>query len=941
MIIKNQKYFFNLLNNSIVLKYFNTLYLFTIITKKKVKKSMNKFNSTAFFIFGIPLLGYTFDNYSLLISYDFFSTLIKKNLPLLNYITELNTRQITWNTFNYTEQFKKINWTLLKQFNYFNGAIFFTFNSELKFYNNHEYVAILKLTKNLKSSNTLNTSNYYFFIGRHYNKFLKPLQKKNFLNLFNYLINKNSQKIFFKFKKFTNFKTISYWQSFFYELDDIPTKLNNIFILNEFAKFHTNSFFKIKPLFIESNTQKNIFITKTDSLERNLKNFFYFNTITNSFLFPYYFETKTISEEQLNLFNCSILNSKLNLNLWNSRFFQYNLYTNFFFFKKFLNFHLINLTKNEKVFFKNYLNPQSNFYFLKTYNNCKHALRIDIRNMFLSHQRFKKYVFENNFNQICTIEKPISLREYQSYFELKKKQKSLIPLFQKELFSCLNYKSKIFYYFQKKKKINKLLIVFNKINTFKILKKLTGSNKINFCFKNKKILLNKKLFFIPNQKILLSNIQKTIKIEQTEFLKRKVSGYQYPDIVRETLIKKLLLYNPNNKMQSKLTRVSKIIGLKYSIYLHMKQNINLQHTFFNNYLKLINLILFENKENVYFQSMQQQFFFSSLQPNFFIKLTKKEFENGLKKSEEDLIKEKQNLEINGIDQFDTNNNKINFENSYQINLDLQSKHIQYLISKIFKLNLTIDFKENSKLIFFDKQSKIINSKKKVFDVKLTSVNSKKFYFQPYVEEIFETKTPFLYLNNLLENQKDFYNKFYYKNELKKNLKNQKKLINPIILLEYSLEKFNKILSTNLIFKKILLNFESNTLTKLPLIYKEEKNFTRVNNNFAQFKSLKKDIHLYESILKKKISYLTQVFFLLLIATKLNNLRKVYQDAINLALESFLSELKVESLIDLKEAEYKGIIESKKIKFKNLVGGNFFLNKFSKTILLLKNSKKTI
>ena len=53
MIIKNQKYFFNLLNYSIILKYFNTLYLFTIITKKKIKRSMNKFNSTAFFIFGI------------------------------------------------------------------------------------------------------------------------------------------------------------------------------------------------------------------------------------------------------------------------------------------------------------------------------------------------------------------------------------------------------------------------------------------------------------------------------------------------------------------------------------------------------------------------------------------------------------------------------------------------------------------------------------------------------------------------------------------------------------------------------------------------------------------------------------------------------------------------------------------------------------------------
>ncbi len=938
MIIKNQKYFFNLLNDSIILKYFNTLYLFTIITKKKIKKSMNKFNSTAFFIFGIPLLGYTFDNYSLLISYDFFSTLIKKNLPFLTYITELNTRQITWNTFNYTEQFKKINWTLLKNFNYFNGAIFFTFNSELKFYNNNEYIAILKLKKNFKSSKTLNSLDYYFFLGRHYNKFIKPLKKKNFLNLFNYLINQNSQKIFFKFKKFNNFETISHWQSFFYELDDIPTKLDNIFILNEFSKFYTNSFFTIKPLFIGSNIQKDNYITKNEILEKNIKNFFYFNTITNSFLFPYYFETKTISEEQLDLFNFSILNSNFNLNLWNSRLFQYNIYTTFSFFKKCLNFHLITLTKNEKNFFKTSLHPQYNLFFFKTYNDCKQALRIDIRNLILSHQRFKKYVFENNFNQICTIEKPISLREDQPYFGLKKKQKSLIPLFQKELFSCLHSKSKLFYFFQKKKKINKLLILFNKINTYKIIKKLNNSTKLNFYCKNEKILLNKKLVFIPNKTILLSNIQNTIKIEQTEFLKRKVSGYQYPDILRENLNKKLIFYNPN-QIQSKSILVSKIIGLKYSIYLHIKQSLNLQHTFFNNYLKLINLILFETKEHFHFKSMQQQFFFSSLQPNFFIKLTKKEFENGLKKLDEELVKEKQNLDINGIYKSENNNNTINFENYNQTSLDLQSKQIQHFIAKFLSLNLPLKFNENSKMISFDKKSTIIDLKRKRFDEKLISFNSKKFYFQPYVEEIFETKTPFLYLNNLLENQKDFYNKFYYKNELKKNLNNQTKLVNPLVLLNYSLEKFNTILSTNFIFKKILVNFESNTLIKLPLIYKEEKNFTRVNNNFAQFKSLKKDIHLYESILKKKISYLTQIFFLLIIATKLNNLRKVYQDAINLALESFLSELKVESLIDLKEAEYKGIIESKKIKFKNLAGGNFFLNKFSKTILLLKNSKK--
>jgi len=94
----------------------------------------------------------------------------------------------------------------------------------------------------------------------------------------------------------------------------------------------------------------------------------------------------------------------------------------------------------------------------------------------------------------------------------------------------------------------------------------------------------------------------------------------------------------------------------------MKQSLNLQHAFFNNYLKLINLILFETKEHLHFKSMQQQFFFSSLQPNFFIKLTKKEFENGLKKLDEELVKEKQNLEINGISKLENNNNTINFEN---------------------------------------------------------------------------------------------------------------------------------------------------------------------------------------------------------------------------------------------------------------------------------------
>lgn len=946
MTIKNQKHFFNLFNDFIVLKYLNTIYLFATITKKKIKKSVNKFNSTSFFIFSIPFVGYAFDNHLLLFSYDFFNNLIKKNLPTFNYITDLHTRQITWNTFNYTEQFKKINWTLLKKFDYFNGAIFLTFNSDIKFYTNNEYLGILKLTKNCESSlmNNLDFSEYYFFIGRHYNKFLKPLKKKNNFNLVNQiLINKNSQKIFLKFKKFNNFKKIHFWQSFFYELDDIPIKLNSIFVFNEFSKLNINSFSKEtsifltesppQPLFIENfPTKKNkIFINKNTILETNIENFFYFKTTNNCFLFPYCFDTKTVNEKQINKFIFNISHSKFISPLWNSRAFQYSIYNTFSFFRKFINFQLINLTENEKIFFKNFLNLQSNETILKTYINCKHAFRVDIRNLILSNQRFEKCLFDNHFNQIPTIEKQISLREYQPHFRLKKKQKSLIPLFQKEFFSFLNYKPKIFYNFQKKKNFNKLFITFNTKNNFETKKKSNNFNQINCYSEKNKFLLKKNLFTIPSRTIIFFNIKNSIRIEQTEFLKRRLSGYKYPDISRENLNKKLIIHHPNNIAQSKLIKSIKIIGLKHIIYLKFKQLINLQNTFFNNYLKLINSKSFENRDNIHFKSIQQQFFFNSLEPNFFIKLTKKEFESGLKKLEENLAKEKQNLEENVKTKLQ-NNDKINLESNNKINLELNYKKIQNYILNFLYFNLPMKLENNSESVSYQEPLKIFDFNSKIF-------NSKKKNFQPYVEEIFETKTPFLYLNHLVENQQDFNTQFYYQNELKSNFKDHEKLLQPITFLENYLEKIQQILSNKFIFKNILLHFESNNKIKLPLIYKEENNFTRLNHNFAQFKSLKKDIHLYESIDEKKISYLTQIIFLLVIAKKLDSLRKVYQDAINLALESFLSELKVESLIDLKEAEYKGIIESKKIKFKNLAGGAFFLNKFSQTLLLLKNSKK--
>ena len=218
---------------------FSILYNLLIFSKKRFKYNFINFPSDLFFILLLPLVGYILDKNFFLYNNSNSEFFFKKTLPGLNNFNIIISSNLSWETFNYTEYFKKINWVKLKKLNYFDNSIFVSFNSNL--YNRYFYIGtqipnktyiepnelmklvnenkstnnnIFLLTKNIQNRKQNKKLNKYIISGRFFNQFFKPYiyNKKN--NIFykynsnNLICNNNNVKI-------NNFKRLKNWQLFF------------------------------------------------------------------------------------------------------------------------------------------------------------------------------------------------------------------------------------------------------------------------------------------------------------------------------------------------------------------------------------------------------------------------------------------------------------------------------------------------------------------------------------------------------------------------------------------------------------------------------------------------------------------------------------------------------------------------------------------------------
>nr|UFQ87354.1 ATP-dependent zinc metalloprotease FtsH [Ulva torta] len=929
LIYKDKK--FNLLQ---LLKQLSIIYNLLIFSKKRFKNDFTNFPSNLFFIILLPLLGYTLDKQKFFSNnINNFESFFYKTLPGINNFNRLNLSNLTWETFNYTEYFKKINWNNLKQLSYFDSSVFISFNSNL--YNNKFYISTYT-NNNLKNqikvdinNSNIEKSKYlnkYFISGRQFSTFFKPdlFNQNNFLLLDN---KKNSNNFIIRNNNFrnNNFINLKYWNYSFYELDNIPSKLNNIF----YSYNNYDNYIIKKNNLIEKRKNKNLYLTKP-----LFNNLFYYKKINlikkNNLVFSKNF--KTIIEKKNNILNFEIGNKKITYDLYNFRFFHYKIYNKLFLFKNFLKYQINNFDNNKslnsfydfiinqnlnKPIKKNIISNNNKFINIvknKKEPNWKNLLRKDLKNLgsnksenFIYYNKFiikypnlnnnlsyleeqlppflnnqptfflKKHIVENNKILKNKIKIPISIKSRENkniiikknnnfinklndknikYSSLKIKPQNsnflgfgsyLTKIPRNKKYSFLYYfEREFFYYLESLTQKNK-----SKINT-----SFYNYNILSFIFngKNNNLLMNinedkliKGNYINYNNSILLKN--RIIESNST-LLKRKLSGYLYPD----TNKKNIIFINKLDLMNNSFIQIK---GPKNLIYNKFKK--------FSN-----NLFFLYSKKNTI---------------NFNIE------ELNLNKRNNLYLKNKKNLTKN-LNFFGTKKMDFGLGFSYNTNNNLE-------IIEIDKSN----YQPNLSLVYSKQR---LDSKSP-------------FSWQyPIKEDLLLNNNN--YFHSLLVNKNN-----YYSNSLKKNL--QRKTY-------YSENNKNYLLEV----------CDFNEIPLVPISYKSyfkyNKNYNNLNSYYSNFiKNFNNlfNTDLYELVSLKQWSLLTQISFLLIFLNFINNLKENYGESFLTAFKTFFNNFEFNALINFK-IEVGKTIKSKKIKFNDLIGGKFFLQEFNQTILLLRNSK---
>ena len=253
------------------------LFLVFLSIKDYWRSRIKSINYNLLYIPLLPVFGYLLDSGKLPVSYLRWNDYFASTLPGLKVIP-YNYNQTTWKTFNYTNQFKKINWSYLEKIYFVEDSIVFAFHPSLEIYKKQSYLGIysvdnhfyhkgktfllcnskgklltpssvtsistpdnpLSLVSKAKESSiakeeaktkssvlndrfetqeqkTFINKRSFFLTGRHFHSFFRhsPELKNTWLH------NSNPKK--------SLFKKLSYWHTSFEEFDDIPTKLNAVF----------------------------------------------------------------------------------------------------------------------------------------------------------------------------------------------------------------------------------------------------------------------------------------------------------------------------------------------------------------------------------------------------------------------------------------------------------------------------------------------------------------------------------------------------------------------------------------------------------------------------------------------------------------------------------------------------------------------------------------
>nr|YP_009927343.1 ATP-dependent zinc metalloprotease FtsH [Ulva compressa]ARO34841.1 ATP-dependent zinc metalloprotease FtsH [Ulva compressa] len=934
-----------------LLKQLSIIYNLLIFSKKRFKNDFTNFPSNLFFIILLPLLGYTLDKQKFLsTNINNFESFFYKTLPGLNNFNKINLSNLTWETFNYTEYFKKINWNNLKQLSYFDSSVFISFNSNL--YNKKFYISTYnsfsnKIELNINNINIEKSKNLnkYFISGRNFSTFFKPylFNKNHFVSLDN-KNNYNNLIVKDDYCKNNDFLNLKYWQYSFYELDNIPLKLNNIFY--SYTNYDNNTHTKKNNL-TEKRKSKNIYLTQP--LFNNLFYYKKFNSIKKSNL-VFSKNFKTIIEKKNNILNFEIGNKKVTSNIYNFRFFHYKIYNKLFLFKNFLKYQINDFDNNKLstsfydfIITKNHLfdkkikksisltdNKFISILKTKKEPNWKNLIRKDLKNLgstknknFIYYNKFITKNFNNNNNlSNLLLVNPLSIQK-----QVEQKEEKL-PSFLNTTF-----------YF-KKHIIENNEILKNKIKTPISIQSRENKNAI---IKKNNNFINK----INDKNIKLKSFK--IKNQQSNFL--SFGSY--------------LTKIPRNKKYSFLYYFER--EFFYYLELLTQKNKSKINTSFYNYNNNILCFIFNNKNNYLLNNLNEETVikgnFNSTYYKNIILLKNKIFE-----SNSNLLKRK----VSGYLYPDTQKKNIIFINKLDLfnNSFIQIKGPKNLIYNKFKNfsnNLFFLYNKKSSVSFnieelnFNKKSNLYLKNKKNLTKNLNFFGNKtmdfglgfsynknniletveidKSNYHPnlsliYSKQRLDSKSPFSWQypikEDLLLNNNNYFHSLVV-NKKKNNYNLKKRSTNK-----------NKLYDIN---KNYLLEVcDFNEIPLLPISYKSyfkyNKNYNNLNIYYSNFiKNFNNlfNTDLYELVSFKQWSLLTQISFLLIFLNFINNLKENYGEFFLTAFKTFFNNFEFDALMNFK-IEVGKTIKSKKIKFNNLVGGKFFLQEFNQTILLLRNFK---
>nr|YP_009633163.1 ATP-dependent zinc metalloprotease FtsH [Ulva lactuca]QBS48021.1 ATP-dependent zinc metalloprotease FtsH [Ulva lactuca] len=916
-----------------LLKQLSIIYNLLIFSKKRFKNDFTNFPSNLFFIILLPLLGYTLDKQKYFSNnINNFESFFYKTLPGLNNFNKFNLSNLTWETFNYTEYFKKINWNNLKQLSYFDSSVFISFNSNL--YNKKFYISTYtnnnlknKIKLDINNSNIEKSKylNKYFISGRKFSTFFKPdlFNQNNFLLLDN---KKNSNNFIITNNNFknNNFINLKYWNYSFYELDNIPSKLNNIFY--SYNNYDNNINLKKNNL-IEKHQNKNIYLTKP-----LFNNLFYYKKLNlikkNTPVFSKHF--KTIIEKKNNILNFEIGNKKITYDIYNFRLFHYKIYNKLFLFNDFLKYQINNFDNDKTV---------NTFYDFIITKNLK--LNKTIKKNISSHNKFiniLKNKKEPNWKNLLRKDlKNFGSTKNENFIYYNKfitKNPNLNNYLEEKLPGFLNNQP-IFFFRNHRIENNKILK--NKIKTPISIQ--SRENK-NIIIKKNNNFINK----LNDKNIKYSNLK--IKSKQSNFLCFNSSltkmprhkKYSFLYYFERELFYYLELITQKNKPKINTSFynyniLSFIFNGKNS---NLLMNINEEKLMKGNYVNYNNSILLKNRIIESNSTLLKRKLSGYLYPD----TNKKNivFINKLDLINNSFIQIKgpKNLIYNKFKKFSNNlfflYNKKNTINFNIEELNLNKRNNLYLKNKK-NLTKNLNFFGNKKMDFGLGFSYNTNNNLEIIEIDKSN-------YQPnlsliYSKQRLDSKSPFSWQypikEDLLLNNNNYFHSLlvnknnYYSNSLKKNLQ---------IKTDYSENNKNYLLE--------ICDF--NEIPLVPISYKSyfkyNKNYNNLNSYYSNFiKNFNNlfNTDLYELVSLKQWSLVTQIGFLLIFLTFINNLKENYGESFLTAFKTFFNNFEFDALINFK-IEVGKTIKSKKIKFNDLIGGKFFLQEFNQTILLLRNSK---